>query len=192
VHNALDAPFGIGFDGHDVTAASHRDDRFLQPLVLAGVEQALEFVLDTAVYRAQIGANPAQLGAGAVQHFAAFVDGAADGVYQARHFFHQLGNGCQVREAIGHFDELPLEGAGGHERAADVQQILGGQGEAAPGIFRRAAHVARAADGDVGVGIQQQEGFGRFFLPLLGQNLVGGGLEFAGEIFASAEAGVTR
>lgn len=54
VDDAFDASFKVGAEGDDVAAASLRNNRVLQILVGGGVDEAVEFFLDSAVENAHL------------------------------------------------------------------------------------------------------------------------------------------
>ncbi len=190
VDDALQPPLGVGAQGDDVASAALGDDRLLQILGHAAAEDALQPVLDAGMDGALLLAYLGQARAGAVQHLAALVNGAADGADQAATLLDQHGDGRQIGHAILQAQQLPPQVAPGDDAGLDGQQILGRQREAAQSVVGRPAHVARAADGHAAVGLEQRYRLARLGLPLAGLLQFRRRLHGQGQFAATAKVSV--
>ncbi len=117
--NALQTPLGIGAQGNDVAAAALGDDRLLQVLSHAAVQDALQLVLDAAVDGALLLTQFGQPRAGAVQHITALVDGAGDGADQAATLLDEHSDGRQMGYTLLQPQQLPPQVAGGDDGGLD-------------------------------------------------------------------------
>ena len=191
MQDAFDFAFVLGFQGDDVAAVAHGDDRFLQ-LVLIGFvgDDAIESVLQAIEGDFQIAADDRQPGAGGVFDFGVVVDRLFDGILQSRHSSISFANSASKGKSRAHPPERALERRAAPQRIADIEQDARLDYNAAQGFDDRLADIARAAHGDIGMLFQQGDRFRRFPLPKLHFFQLGRGEELDREFLARAKRGV--
>ncbi len=167
MHDALDAPLELRAQRDHVASVPLGDQHFLQVgAVVRVMDDVVEFALQPVERDAHLAPDGRQLGTGRVLHGPGVVQHAADLALKRGAFFQPLRDVCQARELVVQARQQAVQRGRLAQRGADVEQCLRLQGHPARRRERIAAHVARAADGDVIVRVDQQAGFGRFLLAI--------------------------
>ena len=136
---------------------------------------------------AQLAADASQRVAGAIQHFAALVDAAADLIDDRLWRVHAHGDIRHMREAIGDPAEGAVERPCALQGVADADEVRRQNGTAAQRLLHQRSQVMHGAQVDVALLVEQSARLAGLRLPVARQADIVGGLQCMHTLLADRE-----
>ena len=155
----LAAEFGL--DGDDITSIALGDEVFLCDAVGDGAsEDGLDGAFEAFAHLLGLLACLGEFGAGAVEHFAAFVEVVFDAAQEGVEVGDACGDAAEQWEFASEGRELVAERAGVAEGGGDFEDVGGGQGGASRGGEEFVVDGWEVSEREVGLEAVQAQGFG--------------------------------